>query len=227
MKRMNRDGPGMIGALPDPPRLDPDTLEGLLADGGIVVDTRAQERFAAGHVPGTLNVQLDNGFPNWCGWFLPYDRPIHFIAHGPEQAREAARDLVLIGIDNAAGYFDQEALDRWEERHGSLETSGVVDWSEAEALASQGGRFVDVRKRTEWNEGHVPGAAHIHLGYLRGRASELPRDIPLMVYCRTGNRSGIGMSLLQAEGFTRVVNVDGGIVERQRRGLPVEVGPGD
>jgi hydroxyacylglutathione hydrolase len=100
----------------------------------------------------------------------------------------------------------------------------VASWSEAETLAAEGGVMVDVRKLTEWNEGHVPGARHIHLGYLRGRASELPRDVPVLLYCRTGNRSGIGMSLLQAEGFTDVVNVAGGIVERERQGLAVEVG---
>ena len=224
MKRMNRDGPAILGALPDPPRMDPGALEGLLAQGGIVVDTRDQHRFAAGHVPGTINVQLDKGFPNWCGWFLPYDRPIYFVADGADQAREAARDLVLIGIDNAAGYFDQAALDAWRARHGPLEASRVVTWPEAEEMARAGGVMVDVRKLTEWNEGHVPGARHIHLGYLRGRASQLPRDVPILVYCRTGNRSGIGMSLLQAEGFTDVVNVAGGMVERQRSGLPVEVG---
>lgn len=225
MKRLNRDGPALVGALPDPPRLNPDVLDDLLAQGGIVVDTRSQERFAAGHVPGTINVQLDKGFPNWCGWFLPYDRPIHFIADGPEQAREAARDLVLIGIDHAAGYFDQAALDGWRARHGALEMSRVVTWAEAEKMAGAGGVMVDVRKRTEWNEGHVPGATHIHLGYLRGRVSDLPRDVPVLLYCRTGNRSGIGMSLLQAEGFTQVVNVEGGIVERERQGFPVEAPP--
>ena len=89
-------------------------------------------------------------------------------------------------------------------------------------MKGQGGVMVDVRKLTEWNEGHVPGARHIHLGYLRGRAGDLPRDVPVMLYCRTGNRSGIGMSLLQAEGFTDVVNVAGGMVERERLGLPIE-----
>ena len=174
-------------ALPDPPRLDPGALEPLLARDGIVVDTRDQERFAAGHVPGTINVQLDKGFPNWCGWFLPYDQPIYFVAEGGDQAREAARDLVLIGIDHAAGYFDQAALDLWRERHGALQTSRVVTWSEAEELAARGGLMVDVRKLTEWNEGHVPGARHIHLGYLRGRAAELPRDVPVVVYVAPKN----------------------------------------
>ena len=82
--------------------------------------------------------------------------------------------------------------------------------------------LVDVRRLTEWTEGHVPGATHIHLGYLRGRVDDLPKDRPLLLACRTGHRSGIGASLLQAEGFTDVRNVDGGMNDRVRRGLAVE-----
>ncbi|HKJ03347.1 MAG TPA: rhodanese-like domain-containing protein, partial [Longimicrobiales bacterium] len=115
-------------------------------------------------------------------------------------------------------------LEAWRRRHGPLETSRLVTWAEAEEMARAGGVLVDVRKLTEWNEGHVPGARHIHLGYLRGRVSELPRDVPVLLYCRTANRSGIGQSLLLSEGFTQVVNVAGGMVERERVGLPIEVG---
>jgi hydroxyacylglutathione hydrolase len=86
--------------------------------------------------------------------------------------------------------------------------------------------YVDVRKQTEWNEGHVPGALHVHLGYLLDRADELPRDRPLLLYCRSGNRSGMGMSLLQAAGFGDVRNVEGGVVTRGAQLEPLEVSSG-
>jgi hydroxyacylglutathione hydrolase len=223
MKRMNRDGPAILDRLPEPTRMAPEDLHGLVTEGGIVVDTRARNRFAEGHIPGTINVPLDNAFPNWCGWMLPYDRPICFIVDDADRALEAARDLAFIGIDNSAGFFDAEALEYWAEHHGALETTTVIDWQAAEeAVAEENALLLDVRKLTEWNEGHAPNASHIHLGYLRGRVDELPRDRPVLVYCRTGHRSGIGTSVLQAEGFTDVRNVDGGIVDRTKRGLPVE-----
>lgn len=223
MKRMNRDGPAPVGALPRPPLMDPGRLVGVLAEGGVVVDIRDRNRFAAGHVPGTLNIPLNGSFPNWCGWYLPYDRPIHLVADDQDRADEAARDLVLIGIDATAGWFSGDALAAWRAKHGELETSQVTDWAGAErAVREEGAVLVDVRKLTEWNEGHVAGASHIHLGYLRGRADELPRDRPVLLYCRTGARSAIGMSLLQAAGFPDVRNVDGGVVERARLGLELE-----
>ena len=223
MKRMNRDGPPLLNALPVPERLDADGLAEMLAEGGVVVDTRDRARFAAGHVPGTISIPLTDQFTNRSGWLLPYDRPIYFVAEGQAKADEAARDLALIGIDATAGYFDEGALHAWSADHGELGTTRVVDWAAAEhAVTHENACLLDVRMLTEWNEGHAPEAIHVHLGYLRARTDELPRDRPLFLYCRTGSRSGIGTSLLQAEGFQNVGNVEGGTVDRLKRGLPMQ-----
>ena len=226
MKRLNRDGPPLLNGLPRPPELDPTGAPSLLEGGAVVVDVRAPERFREGHLPGTLSIPLNQSFPNWAGWLLPYDRPIYFVAEDAAQANEAARDLALIGIDASAGWFGPEVLAAWESACGRVETASEVPWDEAERIADEeGGVLVDVRKLTEWNEGHVPGACHLHLGYLRGRADELPRDRPVLLYCRSGARSGIGTGLLLAEGFEHVHNVAGGIQERTRRGLPITSAP--
>ena len=223
MKRMNREGPPILEGFPDVPRTDPTVLEGLLRGGGVVVDTRDRGRFAAGHVAGTVNIPLDDDFPGRCGWLVPYDRPISLVADGPEQARAAARDLALIGIDDIAGFFDDEALGAWSANHGGPETYRVVDWAGAEeSMREEGATLVDVRGLAEWREGHAPGARHIHMGDVRERAGELPRDRPVLLYCGTGSRSAIGASLLQAEGFDDVRNVEGGIVERMRLELGIE-----
>lgn len=223
MKRMNRDGPPLLGGLPRPPRLGAGALGGVLEGGGVVVDLRDRSQFARGHVPGTLNIPLGGSFPNWSGWFLPYEAPVHLLADGQAQADEAARDLALIGIDGVAGWFGPDALDRWRADDGDLEDSLVTDWSAAEeAVAAGDAVLVDVRGLTEWNEGHVPGARHVHLGSLPARVEELPRDRTLLLYCRTGARSGIGASLLQARGWSDVGNVEGGVVARARLGLPLE-----
>ena len=222
MKRLNRDGPPLLDALPEPPRLAPEALGALLDADGLVVDTRAHEEFAAGHVPGTLNVPLTREFPTWCGWLLPYDRPVHLIVQGESAAREAARDLAFIGMDLAVGHFDLDVLQWWRSSRGPLQETPAVDWEQAErAIGQEGAYLLDVRRLTEWHEGHVPGAEHVHLGHLGGRIDELPRDRPVLLYCRTGNRSGIGASLLQARGIVDVRNVEGGIVRRAERGLAI------
>jgi len=222
MKRMNRDGPPILGALPNPRRMDPTALGETLESEHVVVDIRDRHRFAAGHVPGTLNIPLNRSFPNWGGWLLKYGRPVYFIADGTDEAREAARDLSLIGIDGSTGYFDGEALVHWVATRGALQRLPVLGWEAAErAVREEGALLVDVRNLTEWNEGRAPGAVHIHLGYLWDRALELPADRPVLPYCQSGGRSGIAASLLRAAGLPDVRNVEGGVLERERLGLPV------
>jgi hydroxyacylglutathione hydrolase len=62
---------------------------------------------------------------------------------------------------------------------------------------------------------------------MRDRTDEIPNDRPVLLYCGSGNRSGIAVSLLQAEGFSDVRNIEGGMTDRVRRGLPIESGEGD
>lgn len=68
---------------------------------------------------------------------------------------------------------------------------------------------IDVRTMEEVASGHVEGALNIpYEDIVEGVASlGLAKDAPIAVYCRSGNRSGIAQSMLQAEGYTQVVNV--------------------
>ena len=227
MKEVNRDGPPIVDRLPMLELLEPRALhEVLLSDRAIVVDIRKASAFRAGHLPGTISIPLSKDFPTWSGWLLPYDRPIYFIAESSNATNEAARDLALVGIDNLKGFFDAKALKLWSEESGNLERTTSINWYEAERAVTEEKAFiVDVRGLSEWNEGYVPGAKHLHLGHLHtADLSGLPRGCPLLLYCRSGYRSGIGTSILEAAGFDDVRNIDGGILDRMKRGLPIEQG---
>jgi hydroxyacylglutathione hydrolase len=216
MKSMNRDGPPVLGSLPEPGRMGPDRLRGVLAGGGLVLDLRPRDQYAAGHVPGTLHLPLNRSFTNWAGWLLPYDRPLHLLAESQPQAHEAARALALIGLDRVAGYFGAESLDDY----GPLAEAPAVDAHEARRLQDAGALLVDVRAATEWRAGHVEGSHHLHLGRLLERMDELPDDGLTLFLCRSGARSAIAQSLALAAG-RRARNVAGGIEAWARAGLPV------
>ena len=79
--------------------------------------------------------------------------------------------------------------------------------------------LLDVRNAAEWSEGHIPQATHIMLGHLVNRVQEVPRDKPVLVQCRTGGRSAIAASILQAHGFEQVQNMLGGYEEWTKLGL--------
>lgn len=71
--------------------------------------------------------------------------------------------------------------------------------------------LLDVRQPFEYREVHLPGAKLVPLAELVDRLDEIPRDRPVIVYCRSGNRSGAAAGLLEGQGFPDVRNMLGGI----------------
>ena len=100
----------------------------------------------------------------------------------------------------------------------------TVSVAEAAALRDDGALIVDVRELDEWAAGHIPGATLIPLGELPSRQGELARDQPIVVVCRSGNRSAEGRDILLAAGFEAVTSVQGGMTDWTTAGLPVETG---
>ncbi len=225
MKRINKSGPRILGGFPIPLRLPPATLESLLHDGATVVDTRGAAAFAAGHVPGTINIPLTNSFTTWAGWLLPYDRDVYLLVDddGCMHCVDAAvRDLAMIGLDRVAGVFGADAFGAWTAAGRTLATIAQTTPAEAAAILARGDAvIIDVRGRMEWEAGHLPGVANIPVGYLVDRLDELPTDWPLVVHCQSGARSAIAASVLQARGRTNVVNMVGGYVAWNHAGLPI------
>ena len=85
--------------------------------------------------------------------------------------------------------------------------------------------FLDVRTPAEWNAAHVPGSTLLPLEDLEDRAGELPGDLELVVYCRSGDRSAQAARILMEAGFSDVYSMDGGLNDWIAAGY--EVDPGD
>lgn len=80
--------------------------------------------------------------------------------------------------------------------------------------------LLDVRTPQEFAGGHLEGAANIAVETLQANLDAIPRDQPIVLYCRSGNRSAQAASILDAAGFTNIYDL-GGIVAWQQAGLPV------
>lgn len=103
----------------------------------------------------------------------------------------------------------------------------IASVSPKEASAMYTGKkaiIVDVREDSEWNEQHIPGAIHIPLAQLNGRLSELKqyKDSPVITQCKAGGRSARALELLKSAGFSKVYNMDGGIMAWDEAGLKTE-----
>jgi hydroxyacylglutathione hydrolase len=226
MKRINREGPRLLGGPPAAPLLRPEGLSALLEAGGFVIDARPAADFAARHVPGTISIPLNPSFTTWAGWLAPYDQDVYLIvrdAAGREVA-EAVLDLSMIGLDRVAGVFGAEAVAAWEA--SGRPPAGVhrIGTAEGAARVKAGATLLDVRGRAEWEASHVPGAVHIPLGYLAERVAELPAGAPVVVHCQGGSRSAIAASVLQRAGVGEVFDLTEGFAGWRKAGLPVRNG---
>lgn len=224
MKRINRDGPTLLGGFSRPPRIAAEALDGLLAGGATVVDTRSADDYAASHVPGTINIPLVRSFTTWAGWLVPYHEDFHLIAD-PGAVDEAVRDLAMIGLDRVVGVIEPSALAARTRAGGAEATIDRIDADQLAARVAAGDvSVVDIRGVAEWEAGHVPGAPNIPLGYLAERLDELPAERPVVVHCESGGRSAIAASLLRAHGVDAVVDFHGGFRAWRDAGHPVESG---
>lgn len=106
-----------------------------------------------------------------------------------------------------------------------LEEVREITIDEAYQLYQDKVAFLDVRTPEEWNVAHVPGATLLPLDDLEARVGELPNDLKLVVYCRSGNRSAEAARILMEAGFSDVYSVDGGLNDWIEAGY--EVDPGD
>ena len=211
MKRINRDGPAILGNFPSPAEGDRDALERALASGTVVIDTRPAAVFGAGHVPGTLNIPLNKSFSTWAGWLVSYDVDIHLIADDERTVATAVRELAMIGLDRVTGWYATAVVTAWRDAGRHLGTIATLEPAAlAPRLAAGDVTLVDVRNRSEWEAGHLPHALHIPLGHLAARLAEIPRDRPIVVQCQSGARSAIAASHLQRLGVVDVHDLLGG-----------------
>lgn len=84
---------------------------------------------------------------------------------------------------------------------------------------------LDVRTKEEFDQGHLAGAVNIDFNNttaFNDFVSQLDKNKKYLVYCRSGNRSGQAMKMMQDKGFTQITNLDGGIQSWQRDSLPLQ-----
>ena len=91
----------------------------------------------------------------------------------------------------------------------------------AELLRSGEAQFLDVRQEYEWDAGHIEGAHHVELTELARVAEELDAERPVVLYCRSGERSAMATEALRASGWN-ARNLTGGLTAWTAEGLPIE-----
>lgn len=192
MKRQNKSGPALLGERPPLVEYDAGMLKERLDRNEVVfIDPRSHGEFAKGAVPGSLNVPAGDNFASWAPWVLDPEkdgRPIVLLANGEEDANHLRDKLSYVGIDDVVGYVTGlEGLDK--------EAVKSVSPENLEKLETP--LVLDVRARSEYETGHIPGATQLHGGRVMWHLDELPTDRPIVTHCQTGSRSAVVASALR------------------------------
>ena len=220
---INRTGAAALSDLPALPALSPAELRAVLADSGIALDVRSGDQFAAGHVPGSVNIALSGQFASWSGALLGLAaRPV-LIADSDEKVSEARMRLARVGLESVSGYL-KGGIGAW--RAAGLPLAALQQISVealSDGLRNSRLRVLDVRRGVEWEAGHIEEASWWPLDNFKIAPPEIDHKVPIAVHCKSGYRSMIACSLLQRAGFENVVDVVGGFDAWQQAQLPTVV----
>jgi hydroxyacylglutathione hydrolase len=226
MKRVNAQGPEILGNLPRVPALPPKAFKDAIEKkAGVLVDTRMMLAFGGGHIPGALNIGGSPILSIWAGWMLDPDRPILLVLESDDDLERTVRLFVRTGYTKFAGYLTG-GMKAWDAAGFPLERIGQMSVHELNERKSSL-QVLDVRSPGEWKKGHVPGARHIFVPELRTRANELDRNKPTAVYCGSGYRASIATSILKPLGLKELWNVPGSWEAWKKAKLPVEGAKGE
>jgi hydroxyacylglutathione hydrolase len=221
MRKMNTEGPLVLGNLPEPPALTPRQFEQQQQAGAVVVDCRQVEAFSA-HIPGALNIGLSSSFSTWAGTVLPANATTLLVLDSPNDLWEASWQLLRIGFSAPAGWL-AGGMFAWRTTGKPLHMlPQVTIWDLHHHLQQkQDVEVLDVRQPGEWASGHIGNAQFITGSELPRRFKEVDTNRQVAVVCGSGYRSSVAASFLQHHGYKNVVNVLGGMSAWKAAELPI------
>lgn len=205
--------------------LDADLFEDVAnAHEALIIDTRLPEEFVKGFIPNSVFIGVEGSFASWVGTLIvDLKQPILFIAdEGKEE--EVVTRLSRVGYDNTIGYL-KGGIEAWKKAGKQLDTiQSVTPHQFAEIFESgENPIIVDVRRYSEFNQGHIKNANNIPLDYINDNMQKFNRNNAYYLHCAGGYRSVVTASILKARGFDKVVNIEEGFDGlKEKTNLPIE-----
>jgi len=191
----------------------------------LILDTRREEVFTQGFIPGSIFIGLEGRYAEWAGSLLSFEEPMILVTEQGKE-REAVVRLARVGFSKVMGYVDG-GFEAWKKAGEPID---MIINVEADELAmdipfDKNLVVVDVRKPTEFADGHVKDAVNIQLNDMTDpvNLANLEETDNIYVHCQGGYRSVIASSLLKRQGIHNLRNVIGGWNKiRQEEKIPTE-----
>lgn len=188
-------------------------LKKIMSDDNVIIlDTRHTEEFMEGFVPGSVSIALNGRFADWAGSLLSFDAPMLLITE-PGKEKESIIRLARVGLDKVQGYLDG-GYNAWKKSGEQTDMIVNVEADELlmDMLFDKNLVVIDVRKPSEFAEGHLKDAVNIPLSEMTdpGSMANIEDHHNLYIHCGGGYRSVIASSLLKRQGIHNLRNVSGG-----------------
>jgi len=206
--------------------LAPRQVELKRSGGAMVVDARTDQQFDDAHIPGAVCIpMLTAGFGSKLAWLANRDQGIVLVGRDDEDGRRAARLAVAVGISKLAGFLGG-GMTSWRQEKRDVERIERLPLDDlAQRSAETDLQILDVRERSEWDAGHIPGSIFEPWHDIDDIPEGLDPAKPIAVVCGSGQRAAVGASLVKRYGADDVVHViDGGVPKWKRLGRPIEQG---
>ena len=189
-----------------------DEFKQLMKENIIILDTRHADVFTHGFVPGSISIGLEGHFAEWAGTILPFDVPLVLVTEKGQEKETIVR-MARVGFDKVIGYL-AGGYEAW--KNAGEEIDLIIDVEADELMMDiphdKNLVVVDVRRETEFADGHLKDALNIPLTEMTDPASmaNLEETQNLYVHCAGGYRSVIASSLLKRQGIHNLRNIVGG-----------------
>jgi glyoxylase-like metal-dependent hydrolase (beta-lactamase superfamily II)/rhodanese-related sulfurtransferase len=212
--RINKEGYDSLDAVLDQglKALSIDEVKKAIKEDVLILDTRKPEEFTHGFIEGSVSIGLEGRFAEWAGSLLPFNQPMILVTEGGKEKETIVR-LARVGFSKVMGYVDG-GFEAWKNAGEPIDM--IID-IEADELAMDmpfdpNLTVVDVRKPTEFADGHVTNAVNLPLSDMTdvGHLANFEEEQNLYLHCQGGYRSVIAASLLKRQGFHNLRNVLGG-----------------
>lgn len=210
---INRHGPRLLSSFAPLEELKPQEFKEAIADSeAVVVDIRSYSAYGGMNIGGSYNIELRGNFPTFGGWVLPTDRDIYLVGDNYNETVLAALWLRRVGMDRVKGCL-AGGMPPWVMSGLETESVQLISTEKLHALVTGNNptALIDIRTPLEYNDSHIEGAINIPVPDLRIRYRELDPDLPMILICSTGFRSGLAASILKQHGFKDISHLAGGM----------------
>lgn len=187
----------------------------------LVIDTRHQDEFVKGFIPGAIFIGIDDNFAMWVGALITdLQVPILFVADEGRE-KEIVTRLARVGYDNPIGYLEG-GYDAWKDAGEEVDTlEDITAGALARLMDKEQLSVLDVRKASEYDAQHIVAAQNFPLDFINANMSEVSRDKRYFIHCAGGYRSVIAASILKSRGYHNLVNIKGGFKALVETDLPM------